>query len=92
MLNVDPLMRTILGGGVSVAGTWTPFSDLLGPNKITQSRSHYRGGALFCFVAATTQRVGSEAGSLPLLSPVLYPNRRMLVYNHTHYVYTHRPG
>jgi hypothetical protein len=51
ILNVDPLMRTMLGGA-SVAGTWTPFPTLLGSQQnsiLAQGPWHE---AFVCFVVA----------------------------------------
>src|SRR5258706_6314954 len=93
MLNVDPLMRTRLGGA-SVAGTWTPFPTPLVPNKIAYSRKGH--GLRHSFVSLPPSAsfvAGTVATSFRFrcgcASP-RYANTRLLVYKHTHHVYTHR--
>src|SRR5712671_4711954 len=93
MLNVDPLMRTMLGGA-SVAGTWTPFPTPLGSQQNSILAQAPWPAAFVCFVAAMASFVaGTGATSFHFrcgcASP-RYANTRLLVYKHTHHVYTHR--
>src|SRR5713101_3109651 len=93
MLNVDPLMRTMLGG-VSVAGTWTPFPTPLGSQQNSILAQAPWPAALVCFVAAiSTLGCKCRRGLFRFRwrgVSRLYANTRLLVYKHTHHVYTHR--
>src|ERR1700716_1632360 len=93
MLNVDPLMRTILGGA-SVAGTWTPFPTPLGSQQNSILAQAPWPAALVCFVAAigiSRCRYSRESFRFRCgCASRRYANTRLLVYKHTHHVYTHR--
>src|SRR5712675_1173018 len=94
MLNVDPLMRTRLGGA-SVAGTWTPFPTPLGSQQNSILAQAPWPAALVCFVAAISASFGAGTVAKSFrfrcgCASSRYANTRLLVYKHTHHVYTHR--
>src|SRR5713226_7305512 len=94
MLNVDPLMRTMLGGA-SVAVTWTPFPTPLGSQQNSILAQAPWPAASVCFAVGIRTLVCECRGEVfrfrcRCASP-RYANTRLLVYKHTHHVYTHRP-
>ena len=94
-LNVDPLMRTRLGGA-SVTGTLTPFPTPVGSQQnstFTQARLAFDHGIVTLSLSRAMLRRHLIVNTDPATCIAqVYPNRRLLVYKHTHHVYTHSAG
>src|SRR5882757_2997384 len=93
MLNVDPLMRTMLGGA-SVAGTWTPFpTPLSSQQNSILAQAPWPADSFASLPPSASSVAGTVATSFRFrcgcASP-RYANTRLLVYKDTHHVYTHR--
>jgi len=94
-LNVDPLMRTRLGGA-SVTGTLTPFPTPLGSQQnstFAQAQAPAEPSIVSLSLWRTILTVPSQPYTdCAALYRQAYDKWRLLVYNRTHHVDTHCAG